>query len=56
MPKEITFEAALARAKRMTERYVQKGPYQFFPIQDIVEEVQKGLAKNLARHSHLYCP
>jgi ferredoxin-thioredoxin reductase catalytic subunit len=56
MAKEISFEEALARAKRMSERYVEKGPYQFFPIADIVEEVQRGLAKNLVQHGRLYCP
>lgn len=56
MPKEITFEAALARARRMTQRYVEKGPYQFFPMPEIVEEVHRGLAKNLIQHGHLYCP
>ena len=56
MPKEIPFDEALARAKRMSERYVEKGRYQFFPMSDIVEEVQKGLAKNLVEHGRLYCP
>ena len=56
MPKEITFDKALARAKRMSERYVEKGPYEFFPMPEIVEEVQGGLAKNLVQHGHLYCP
>ncbi len=56
MAKEITFEEALARAKRMSERYVAKGPYEFFPLPEIVEEVQQGLAKNLVSHGRLYCP
>lgn len=56
MPKEITFEQALQRATRMSERYVGKGPYEFFPLPEIVEEVQKGLAKNLVNFGHLYCP
>ncbi len=56
MPREITFDEALARAKRMSERYVEKGAYQFFPLSDIVEEVQRGLAKNLVEHGHLFCP
>ena len=56
MPKEITFDEALVRAKRMSERYVEKGPYEFFPMPEIVEEVQGGLAKNLVQHGHLYCP
>ena len=56
MPQQITFEDALARARRMSERYVEKGPYQFFPMHDIVEEVQNGLAKNLVQHGRLFCP
>ncbi len=56
MPKEITFEEALERARRMSERYVEKGAYQFFPLTEIVEEVQNGLAKNLVNHGRLYCP
>ena len=56
MPKEITFEDALTRAKRMSEKYVDKGSYVFFPMPEIVEEVQNGLAKNLVNHGRLYCP
>ena len=56
MPKEITFEDALTRAKRMSKKYVEKGAYVFFPMPDIVEEVQNGLAKNLVNHGRLYCP
>jgi len=51
-----SFQEALKRARRMSERYVERGPYQFFPLRDIVEEVQRGLAKNLVNHGHLYCP
>ena len=56
MAKEITFEEALARAKRMSEKYVEKGPYEFFPLPEIVDEVQGGLAKNLVNFGYLYCP
>lgn len=56
MPKEITFDEALARAKRMSERYVEKGPYVFFSLTEIVEDVQKGLAKNLVENGRLFCP
>ncbi len=51
-----SFQEALERARRMSERYVERGPYQFFPLSDVVEEVQRGLAKNLVNHGHLYCP
>jgi ferredoxin-thioredoxin reductase catalytic subunit len=56
MAKEVTFEEALQRAVRMSEKYVEKGPYEFFPLADIVDEVQRGLAKNLVNHGRLYCP
>jgi len=54
--KKISFEEAIERAKRMSERYVERGPYRFFPQQEIVEEVQRGLAKNLVEHGRLFCP
>jgi len=56
MPKEVTFDDALARAQRMSERYVEKGTYEFFPLPEIVDEVQRGLAKNLVNHGRLFCP
>ena len=56
MAKAIALEEALDRAKRMSERYVEKGPYEFFPLPEIVEDVQKGLAKNLVNEGRLYCP
>jgi ferredoxin-thioredoxin reductase catalytic chain len=56
MEKTITFEEALERAKRMSERYVERGPYQFFPAADMVDSIQQGLAKNLVNHGRLYCP
>jgi ferredoxin-thioredoxin reductase catalytic subunit len=56
MEKKVSFDEALERARRMSERYVKRGPYRFFPLTDIVEEVQRGLAKNLVNHGHLYCP
>ena len=54
--KKITFEEALQRAKRMSERYVERGPYRFFPLPEIVEEVQRGLAKNRVEHGRLFGP
>jgi len=54
--KKISTEEALQRAKRMSGRYVERGPYRFFPQREIVEEVQRGLAKNLVAHGHLFCP
>jgi len=54
--KEFTFEQALERARRMSERYVKRGPYSFFPLGEIVESIQHGLAQNLVDHGRLYCP
>jgi ferredoxin-thioredoxin reductase catalytic subunit len=54
--KKITFEEALERARRMSERYVERGPYRFFPAADMVDSIQRGLAKNLVNHGRLYCP
>jgi ferredoxin-thioredoxin reductase catalytic subunit len=54
--KTVNFEEALERARRMSERYVERGPYRFFPHSDVVEDIQRGLAKNLVNHGRLYCP
>ena len=56
MAKKVSFEEALERARRMSERYVERGSYRFFPLAEIVAEVQRGLAKNLVNHGYLYCP
>jgi len=56
MKREISLEEALQRAKSMSEKYVARGPYRFFPLTDVVESVQEGLAKNLVKYGHLYCP
>ena len=46
MPKEMSESEALESAVKFSERYVQRGPYEFFPEKEVVEEVQKGLAEN----------
>ena len=46
MPKDMSESDALESAKKFSERYVSKGPYEFFPEQEVVSEVQKGLAEN----------
>jgi len=56
MEKTATFEEALERARRISERYVERGSYRFFPLADTVDSVQQGLAKNLVNHGRLYCP
>lgn len=54
--KELTREEALDRAKRFSERYVQRGAYQFFPEAEVVQVVQEGLAENEINHGYRYCP
>lgn len=56
MPKEKTFEEALAGAKRMSEKYTTRGPYRFYPEPDVVAEVQRGLAENDLKYGRRYCP
>ena len=55
-PRELTDEEALQRAVRFSERYVQKGPYEFFPVQDVVQVVQQGLGENEKQYGYRYCP
>jgi hypothetical protein len=43
-------------AVRMSEKYVEKGPYEFFPDKMTVELVQRGLAKNELLYGKRYCP
>ncbi len=54
--KQKTFDQAFEGAKRMSDRYVAKGPYKFYSEPDIVEEVQKGLGSNELKHGYRYCP
>ena len=56
MKKQKTFEQAFQGAKRMSEKYVEKGAYEFYPDSDIVEEVQKGLGKNEVEFGYRYWP
>ncbi len=56
MPRELTREEALQRAKRFSEKYVERGPYKFFPDPEVVEVVQQGLAENEIKYGHRYCP
>ena len=42
MPKkEMSESEALESAQKFSERYVERGPYEFFPEKEIVEEVQQ---------------
>ena len=54
--KKKTFEQALKGAVKMSEKYVEKGPYEFYSEPEIVDEVQKGLAKNEVKFGYRYCP
>ena len=54
--KKKTFEQALKGAVKMSEKYVEKGPYEFYSDPEIVDEVQKGLAKNEVKFGYRYCP
>ena len=57
MPKrELTEEEALRRAVNFSDKYVQRGPYEFFPEPTVVEEVQKGLGENERLYGYRYCP
>ncbi len=56
LKKQKTFEQAFQGAKRMSEKYVEKGAYEFYPEPVIVEEVQKGLGKNEIEFGYRYCP
>ena len=56
MPKEMSESEALESAVKFSDRYVQRGPYQFFPEKEVVEEVQKGLAENHRIQGFRYCP
>jgi len=54
--RELTEEEALQRAVKFSERYVQRGPYEFFPEPEVVSEVQKGLGENERIAGYRYCP
>jgi len=57
MPKrELTEEEALQRAVKFSERYIERGPYEFFPEDIVVKEVQKGLGQNERDYGYRYCP
>ena len=57
MPKrDLSNEEALRRAKRFSERYVQRGPYEFFPDSEVVSLVQEGLAESERKYGYRYCP
>ena len=56
MLRKLTEEQAMERAVKFSERYVQRGPYEFFPEPEVVRVVQEGLAKNEMDEGYRYCP
>ena len=54
--RNLTKEEALKRAVKFSEKYVEKGPYEFFPEDEVVAEVQRGLAENHKNDGYRYCP
>ena len=57
MPKrELSESEAMKRAVTFSEKYVERGPYEFFPESEVVEVVQKGLADNERQQGYRYCP
>ena len=56
MPRELTEEEALERAIKFSERYVARGPYEFFPEPEVVRLVQEGLGENEQKYGYRYCP
>ena len=54
--RKLTEEEAFERAVKFSERYVARGPYEFFPEKDVVEVVQQGLAENERTYGYRYCP
>ena len=55
-PEQSSIDKAFQGAKQFSEKYVDSSPYVFFPEQEVVEEVQKGLALNQINHGFRYCP
>ncbi len=56
MPRELSEREALRRAKNFSEKYVERGEYEFFPDPEVVLLVQEGLAENERKFGYRYCP
>ena len=56
MPRKLTNESAFERAVSFSEKYVNRGPYEFFPDENVVRIVQEGLGENEVNHGYRYCP
>ena len=56
MPRELTESEGLQRAIDFSEKYVQRGSYEFFPEPEVVRVVQEGLGENERKYGYRYCP
>ena len=56
MARELSKEEAFERAVKFSERYVGRGPYEFFPEPEVVKVVQEGLGENERNYGYRYCP
>ena len=56
MPRKLSKEEALQRAIKFSDRYVERGPYEFFPEPEVVRVVQEGLGENERQYGYRYCP
>jgi ferredoxin-thioredoxin reductase catalytic subunit len=56
MKRKLTREEATKRAEKFSERYVARGPYEFFPEPEVVKVVQEGLGENEMEQGYRYCP
>ena len=56
MPRELSQEQAIEGAIKFSQKYVERGPYEFFPDEEVVRLVQVGLAENQVKYGFRYCP
>ena len=56
MTQKLSFEKAMDGTIKFSEKYVERGSYEFFPDKEVVTLVQKGLAENQVQYGYRYCP
>jgi ferredoxin-thioredoxin reductase catalytic subunit len=54
--KKLTYEQALEGTIKFSEKYVERGEYEFYPEKEVVKLVQEGLARNQVDEGYRYCP
>ena len=54
--KKLSYEKALEGTIKFSEKYVERGEYEFFPEEEVVKLVQEGLAQNQVDEGYRYCP